>query len=148
MADPLTSRYRGLILNATELKALNPEWSDRMIEDYLELLRYLFEVSNEVDIKNNIIKQTTLVTFADTPYTPLATDEEISFDTDDGPIDCTLPPGIDGTNYRLINAGSSGNNVTMIPALTNKLFGVSQNERIVDTEVILMTFFDTIESWY
>jgi hypothetical protein len=148
VAEPLLNRYRGLILSATELKALNPEWSDRMIEDYLELLRFLFEVSNEVDIKNNIIKATTVVAFADTPYTPLVTDEEIFFDTTDGPIDCSLPPGIDGTNYRLINVGFAGNDVTMIPALTDKLFGLSANELIHDSEVILMTFDDTIESWY
>lgn len=143
-----SDRYRGLVLGATELRDLNPEWPDRMIEDYLELLRFLFEVSDEVDVKNNIIKTTTLVTFTDTPYTPLATDEEIFFDTDGGPIDCTLPPGIDGTNYRLVNIGSSDNDVTMIPALTNKLFGLAANEVIKDTEVILMTFEETIESWY
>ena len=150
MAEPLTSRYRGLVLSAVELKELlsDPSKLDRFIEDYLELLRFMFEVANEVDIKNDIIKATTVVTFADTPYTPLPTDEEIFFDTTDGDIDCTLPPGIDGTNYRLINVGFSGNKVTMIPALTNKLFGLSASEFIYDSEVILMTFDEIIESWY
>jgi hypothetical protein len=148
VADPLTNKYRGLVLSAVELKELNPSWPDRMIEDYLEFLRFLFEVADEVDTKNDIIKATTVVTFADTPYTPLATDEEVFFDTTDGDIDCSLPPGIDGTNYRLVNVGFAGNKVTMIPALTNKLFGLTENEFIYDSEVILMTFDEEIGSWY
>jgi hypothetical protein len=150
VADPLVNRFKGLILNAMELREVltNPEFLDRFIIDYLEVLRFLIEVANEVDIKNNIIKATTVVTFADTPYTPLATDEEIFFDTTDGPIDCSLPPGIGGTNYRLINVGSANNSVTMIPALTDKLFGLTANEFVHDSEVILMTFDESIESWY
>lgn len=146
MAEPLANKYRGLILSAVELKELNPEWSERMIEDYLELLRFLFDVSAEVDIKNDIIKATTVVTFADTPYTPLATDEEIFFDTDDGDIDCTLPPGIDGTNYRLINTGSSGNKVIITPALAELLYGVNAAENLYNFEDLLMTY-ETTEGW-
>ena len=146
-SEPVENKLLGLALNAQEWKELT-DWPDAAIEEILNFFRNLLVLSGEIDIKNDIIKETTVVTFADTPYTPLATDEEIFFDTTDGPIDCSLPSGIDGTNYRLINIGFAGNDVTMIPALTDKLFGLSANELIHDSEVILMTFDIDIESWY
>jgi len=145
MADPTTAqRLRGLILSAAELQQLT-DWPDALIEDYLTILENLILLAGEIDTKNNIIKNTILVTTS--PYVPLATDEELFIDTDVGPISITLPVGIDGTNYRMINVGSSGNDVTLIPALTDKLFGENANERIADSEVLLMTF-ETTEGWY
>ena len=147
MAEVTTAqRLRGLVLSAAELKSLT-DWPDSLIEDYLTIIDNLVLLADEIDVKNDIIKATTNVTFTDTPYTPLPTDEEIFFDTTDGPIDCSLPPGIDGTNYRMINVGFADNDVNLIPALTDKLFGLNQNERIADSEVILMTF-DEVDGWY
>lgn len=146
MSD-VTAKLRGLVFSAVELREKHPTWDDAFIEDYLNIIENIFKLGNEVDIKNDIIKTTTLITIADTPYTPLATDEEIFIDTDDGPVDISLPPGIDGTNYRMINTGSSKNNATLIPALTDKLFGENANEKIADSEVLIMTF-ETTEGWY
>ena len=145
MAEISTAqRLRGLILSAADLQRLT-DWPDALIEDYLNILDNLITLANEVDTKNDIIKNTTVVTTS--PYTPLPTDEEIFVDTDLGPISVTLPVGINGTNYRIINVGSSGNDVTLIPALTDKLFGYNENERIADNEVLVMTF-ETNEGWY
>jgi len=146
MSD-VTARLRGLVLSAVELREKHPTWDDAFTEDYLTIIENIIEVANEVDLKNDIIKATTLVVFADTPYTPLATDEEIFIDTDGGAISITLPPGIDGTNYRMINTGTSGNDITLVPALTDKLFGFNANEKIIDFEVLIMTF-ETSEGWY
>lgn len=143
MADT-SRRLRGLLLSAADLQTLT-DWPDALIEDYLNILDNLITLANEVDSKNNIVKTTTIVDSS--PYTPLATDEELFIDTDAGPISITLPPGVDGTNYRMINIGSSGNDVTLIPALADKLFGVTANERIADSEVLIMTF-ETDEGWY
>ena len=143
MADT-SRRLRGLLLSAADLQTLT-DWPDALIEDYLNILDNLITLANEVDSKNNIVKTTTIVDSS--PYTPLATDEELFIDTDAGPISITLPPGINGTNYRMINIGSSGNDVTLIPALADKLFGVTANERIADSEVLIMTF-ETDEGWY
>lgn len=143
MADT-SIRLRGLLLSAADLQTLT-DWPDALIEDYLNILDNLITLANEVDSKNNIVKTTTIVDSS--PYTPLATDEELFIDTDAGPISITLPPGINGTNYRMINIGSSGNDVTLIPALADKLFGVTANERIADSEVLIMTF-ETDEGWY
>lgn len=147
MSRTITPELRGLVFSAVELREKHPTWDDAFVEDYLNIIENLFLIANEVDEKNDIIKTTTLITFVDTPYTPLATDEEIFIDTDDGPIDISLPVGIDGTNYRLINVGSSGNNATIIPALTDKLFGDNANERLVDSEVFIITF-EEVEGWY
>jgi hypothetical protein len=143
----LTDKLRGLVFSAVELREKHPDWDDAFTEDYLSIIENIVNIANEVDLKNDIIKTTVLITFADTPYTPLATDEEIFIDTDDGPIDITLPVGIDGTNYRMINVGSSKNNANLIPALTDKVFGVNASEKIADAEVLIMTFEDT-EGWY
>jgi hypothetical protein len=143
----LTDKLRGLVFSAVELREKHPDWDDAFTEDYLSIIENIVNIANEVDLKNDIIKTTVLITFADTPYTPRATDEEIFIDTDDGPIDITLPVGIDGTNYRMINVGSSLNDATLIPALTDNLFGVNANERIADSEVLIMTFEET-EGWY
>ena len=146
MSD-VTAKLRGLVFSAVELKEKHPDWDDAFIEDYLTIIENIVAVAEVVDIKNDIIKTTTVITVADTPYTPLATDEEIYVDTDAGAVDISLPPGIDGTNYRFINVGTSKIDGTLIPALTDKLFGENANERIADSEVILMTF-ETTEGWY
>lgn len=147
MAEVTAQRLRGLIPSAVELREKHPEWDDAFTEDYLSIIENLALLAEEIDTKNDIIKTTVLVSFADTPYTPLATDEEIFIDTNGGPIDITLPPGIDGTNYRMIKVGTSLNDVTLIPALTDKLFGVNASERIAVSEVLIMTF-ETTEGWY
>lgn len=144
MADPTVESLRGLILSATELQDLT-DWPDALIEDYLNLLDNFTTLAVTVDTKNNIIKTTTLVNSS--PYSILATDEEIFFDTDAIPIIALLPAGIDGANYRMINVGTSQNDVTLTPDGTDLLFGVNTTERIADQEVIDATY-ETTEGWY
>lgn len=147
MADPTTTRLRGLALSASELKDLNPEWKPEMIEDYLSFLENFILLADEIDTKNDIIKETTVITPANSPYTPLATDEELFIDTDSGDVTITLPVGIDGTNYRMINIGSSGNKAILIPNGTENLFGENNSENIYDLEALLMTF-ETNKGWW
>ncbi len=145
MPDPTTiSRLRGLVLSASEIKNLT-NWPDVLIEGYLNNLENIVALANEIDTKNNILKTTNIIVTS--PYTPLVTDEELFIDTNAIPISVTLPAGIDGTNYRMINIGSSGNDVTLIPNGTEKLFGEVVSEKITDSEVLLMTF-QTNEGWY
>lgn len=144
MAESLTQRLTGLFLSAFELRELT-DWRVEVIEDYLNLYDNFITLSNEIDTKNNILKQPTVVTT--TPYTPLSTDEEIFVNTDSGDIDITLPPGIGGTNYRIINTGSSGNVVNLIPALTDKLIGLNEQDYLADAETLIITFEET-EGWW
>ena len=147
MADTV-ARFRGLVLSASEIKQ-ETGWSDAMTEDYLNILRSLITLANAVDAKNEIIKTTTKV--ATSPYELTATDEEVFFDTDGfgGDMVANLKPGIDGTNYRLINTGISGGfRVTINPFGTEKLFGVNSSEYIAMQEKLIITFDEDLGGWY
>ncbi len=144
MAETTAQRLRGLFLSAVELRSLT-DWREEVIEDYLNLLDNLITLAGEIDTKGPLLKETTVV--ITTPYTPLSTDQEILVNTDSEDIDITLPPGVDGTNYRIINTGSSGNVVNIIPALTDKLIGVNAADYLADTEALIITFEET-EGWW
>ena len=136
-------QLRGLVLNAIELKELNG-WKDEMVEDYLNIINNLITLADEIDTKSDLLHTTTRVSTS--PFTPQSTDMELFVDTDSGDIDITLPPGVDGTSYRIINVGSSGNRVYMIPALTDNLFGENESEYLADGEAAIITF-ETTEGW-
>jgi hypothetical protein len=93
------------------------------------------------------IKTTTRITNADSPYTILATDDVIFCDTDGGAITANLPVGVNGTTYRIINCGSSGNDVTVTPNGAELLTGVNASRTLSDSSVIILTF-ETTEGWW
>jgi hypothetical protein len=91
------------------------------------------------------VRNTTRVT---TTYTILATDEIIYCDTDGGGFTATLPAGVVGTTYRIINVGSTSNDLTLAVNGTDKLSGVaSGTETIADGESIELTY-ETTEGWW
>jgi hypothetical protein len=91
------------------------------------------------------VKNTTRVI---TTYTILATDEVVYCDTDGGAFTVTLPAGVLGTSYRIINVGSSSNDVTLSSNGTDKLSGVAGgSETIADGESIELTY-ETTEGWW
>lgn len=144
MADITVNLLRGLILSAQELKQISG-WSDALIEDYLTIIDNLITLAGEIDDKSSILKNVTVVTSS--PYTPSPDDNEIFVDTNSEPITIALPAGIDGTNYRILNIGSSGNNVTILPDGVDKLFGESDSEYLIDEEAFILTF-KTTQGWY
>jgi len=81
-----------------------------------------------------------------TTYTVLATDETIYCNTDGGAFTVTLPAGILGTTYRIINVGSASNDVTLSPNGAEKVNGAS-SELIRDSESLELTF-ETTEGWW
>ena len=94
-----------------------------------------------------MIVNTTRITDAESPYTVLASDHHIFCDTDGGDITANLPAGIDGTNYRIINTGSSGNNVTVAPNGAELLTGSNASRTLSDGSVIILTY-EPIEGWW
>lgn len=66
------------------------------------------------------IHKTTRITGA---TTLTASHHVVLCDTDGGAFTVTLPAGVEGTNYRLINCGSSGNNLTVDPDGTEQILG-------------------------
>ena len=93
----------------------------------------------------NRYRTTTRVTT--TPYTILATDEDVYFDTDLISITATLPVGVDGKRVRLLNVGTSGNDVSLFPDGLELLNGVNESEFIADSEKFILTFEET-EGWF
>jgi len=89
------------------------------------------------------VLNTTRVT---TTYTILATDEVIFCDTDGGAFTVTLPAGVVGATYRIINVGSSGNDVTLATTGSDTVNGAA-SERIADAEHFELTYEST-EGWW
>jgi hypothetical protein len=148
MAEPTTKLLQSLVLSAADLRSLT-DWDDAIIEEWLNLFRNLIELANQIDTKNDIIKNTTHITTS--PYEIAVDDEDVFFDTDTfgGPMVANLRPGVDGTNYRLINTGVTGNHrVTLNPFGTEKLFGVNASEFMAMQEKLLVTFDEESGGWY
>jgi len=87
---------------------------------------------------------TTRITAA--TYTALATDEIIFLDTDANAIALTLPAGVDGTHYKIINCGSSGNNVTVIPNGAETVNNAA-TQTLYDGDVYDI-HYETTEKWW
>jgi hypothetical protein len=133
---------RGLVLTAVELKKLT-DWPDALVEDYLNILNNLIDLANLIDSKSGIIKSTVVVSGAS--YQPSAADQVIFCNTDIQPIQINLPAGINGTEYRIINAGTAGNNVTIGPTVGELVFGEA-TQLLYDREVLDIVF-NEFEGW-
>ena len=82
------------------------------------------------------IVNTTRIISTDSPYSVLVTDHVIDCDTDGGAITVNLLPGVEGTQHRIINCGSSGNNVTVdgdaAEAVCGELTQVLYDDDVID----------------
>jgi len=92
------------------------------------------------------IANTTRITDADSAYAVLATDEVIFCDTDGGAIIANLPAGIEGTHYKLINAGSSGNDLTLNGNGAETIWG-DLAFTLIDGDVIDL-HYNATEGWW
>jgi len=68
-------------------------------------------------------------------------------DTDSAAITITLPVGAAGKKYRIINTGTSGNNITITPNGSELLLGVNSNYTLLDGDVLIIEY-DTTEGWW
>ena len=75
-----------------------------------------------------------------------ATHHHVFGDTDGGAFTITLPAGVDGTQYRVANVGTSGNNLTLAPDGAELLVGANANFDILDGETLDLTY-ETTEGW-
>lgn len=90
---------------------------------------------------------TTRLVAADSPYTVLLYDEVIFCDTNAGTITVNLPAGKNGLGYRIINCGSSLNDVTVVPDGSELLDGVNASKTLSDGSVIDLCY-ETTEGWW
>lgn len=103
--------------------------------------------SDTQTISNKTILSTTKrITDTDSPYTVLATDEIIFCDTDADVIQVNLPAGVEGTHYKIINCGSFGNNVTVSPNGTEKIF--SSTSYILSDGNSIWIHYNATEGWW
>jgi hypothetical protein len=83
---------------------------------------------------------------ATTPYVVLATDYVVYVDSDGGAMAVTLPAGIDGTTYKIVNVGSSGNNVTITPNGAEKIRGAAT--LVLTDGLQAYITYETTEKWW
>ena len=80
-------------------------------------------------------------------YTVLATDYMLFVDTDAAAVAVSLPAGTSGRALRIINCGSSGHDVTVVPNGLENLFGVNASTTLNDAESFFLTY-ETTEGWW
>ena len=76
-----------------------------------------------------------------------ADDRDVFADTDGGGFTVTLPAGISGTYYRILNSGSSNNNLTLEPDGAELLLGENSGFTLTDGDVLIIVY-DSTEGWY
>jgi hypothetical protein len=91
-----------------------------------------------------IVFETTRVT---TTYTILASDYIIFGNTDSAGFTITLPEGVEGQTYKMINSGSSANNLTIAPDGAEHLIGANSNFVLFDGEALKVTY-NKDDGWY
>ena len=91
------------------------------------------------------IANTTRTTAA--TYTVLSTDHVIFCDTDGNAIEADLPAGVEGTHYKLINCGSSGNSLTVDPNGSEKIYGSATSLVVTDGDVVDI-HYNATEGWW
>lgn len=76
-----------------------------------------------------------------------ADNHQVFGDTDGGVFTINLPAGVEGTYYRIVNTGSSGNNLTISPNGLELLLGVNASFNLADGESLIIVYHPT-EGWF
>ena len=103
-------------------------------------------IGGDLTTEGGRVVNTTNIDHTGSPYTALASDHEIFVDTDGGAVTLNLPAGVDGTNYRIENCGSSKNKVTVVPNGTELLRGVNEGKTMSDGSIVILTYNST-QGW-
>lgn len=105
--------------------------------------------NDHVETHGGRIEATTRITDSDSPYTVLNTDHVIFCDTDGGAITVNLQAGTEGRHLKIINCGSSGNDLTVDPNGTEQLYGAGAGiaSTLADGEVINI-HYNATEGWW
>jgi hypothetical protein len=94
----------------------------------------------------NGIDNTTAIDHTDSPYTATADDIVIYGDTDGGAITINYPAGVEGKYYKIINVGTSGNDITVDGNGSETVYGAA-TFAVVDGDV-LETHFNATHYWW
>lgn len=135
-------KLKGLLLSASELKDLTG-WPDPVIEDHLDTTNNTIILATEIDRRSGILKNTVLVN--PVSYLLSANDQIIFCNTDLGNIQIILPEGANGTDYRVINAGTSGNTVEIVSEIGELIF--SELSQVLYDKEVLDVVFNEFKGW-
>jgi len=94
---------------------------------------------NSTAVASKIKRHTSTTTIDDTAY-------QWNGNTDGGGFTYTLPVGIQDVNYKIVNTGTSGNALTIVPNGSEKLIG-ADSFVLIDGESLVIGY-DTIDGWY
>jgi hypothetical protein len=83
----------------------------------------------------------------DSPYSAVALDDVIYCDTDSASITLNLPAGSAGLSYKIVNCGTSGNNVVITPNGSELIDGVNSSKNLGDKGVIDLVY-STSKGWW
>jgi len=109
------------------------------VKRFLDLLRKL-----SLDLVIGISIPTEVST---SPYTVLPNDLTIFADTDTNAVTVNLPAGIPGKPYRIVNTGTSGRLVSIVPNGTENLIGANSAFTLNDGEALIVAY-STTKGWY
>lgn len=76
------------------------------------------------------------------------TDHEVFANTDGSAWTATLPTGVEGQTFRIINSGSSGNQLTIAVQAGEDLLGVTNDTFILNDGETLVVAFNATDGWY
>ena len=93
------------------------------------------------------LKKITRIDSGASPYTLLASDHVLFVDTDGGAVTVNLPAGVLDTEHRVVNVGTSANNVTLTPNGAELLYGVAGTFAITDG-LEARIGYETTEGWF
>jgi hypothetical protein len=82
-----------------------------------------------------------------TTYTILITDDVIFCNTDGGAFTVTLPAGVEGQTFKVLNSGTSINLLTVAPNGSELLLGANSGFTLNDGESLDLTYNAT-DGWY
>lgn len=80
-------------------------------------------------------------------YTVIDSDLEVFGNTDTNAVTVTLQPGIQGRRLRLVNTGTSGRNLTIVPDGSDNLLGANSPFALRDGEALVLVFDET-DNWF
>lgn len=143
------SQDAGIMFNGTDMitdyDLLNSGTTDyRIQEDGVDMLTVL--AGGVLQTHKGRISNTSRYT---TTQTLDATDEIVFANTDGSAWTLSLPAGVEGTHYKIINCGTSGNDLTVDPNGTEQLYGGGAGvaQTLSDGEVINI-HYNATEGWY
>jgi|6_EtaG_2_1085325.scaffolds.fasta_scaffold00140_30 hypothetical protein len=136
---PLSTEDTGITFDSADVVLANTTSGDVVINPFNELL-----INGTTVLTGGMRLTTTRVT---NTYVVLGSDYAVFCDTDGGAFTVTLPVGVDGQTYKIINCGTSTNNLTLAPNGAELLIGVNANLTLADGESLILTY-ETSEGWY